>query len=265
MTKHIMPIHATSIISDKSILGKNVTVDAYVVVEEGVVIGDGVHLQSHCVIKSGTTIGNNTVVHSFAVLGDAPLDLSYKKEDTFLIIGDNCVIRESCAIHKGSGKDDFITKIGDNCLIMTGVHIGHDCKLGNNVIIASNSVVSGHCHIYDNVIISGLVALHQFVRIGESAIIGGGGAIGRDVAPFGMTGKDGVLTGVNLIGLKRSGIKKESLKNILSVFQKIKSSEKTFSAVINDMKDIPDSYVQKIYTFISADSNRGILRGKETK
>ena len=260
-----MTIHVTSILSDKSILGKNVIVDAYVIIEEGVVIGDGVHLQSHCVVKSGTTIGNNTVVHSFSVLGDTPQDLSYEGQETFLVIGDNCIIRESCVIHRGSGKADFITKIGDNCFIMCGVHIGHDCKIGNNVVIGPNSGLGGHCHINDNVNFGGLVALHHFVRIGENAMIGGGGTILRDIVPFGLTDKTGVLIGANIIGLKRSGVKKEALKNILSVLEEIKSSDKIFSAVINDIKDITDSYVQKIYTFISTNSNRGIQRGQYSK
>ena len=256
-----MTIHATAIISDKTILGKNVIVDSYVVIEDGVVIGDGVHLQSHCVVKSGTTIGDNTVVHSFAVLGDAPQDISYKGQETFLIIGENCIIRESSVIHKGSAKEDFITKIGDNFFLMCGSHIGHDCKIGNNVVVGPNTVVGGHCNINDNVNISGLVALHHFVRIGENAMIGGGGTITRDIVPFGLTDKTGVLIGANIIGLKRNGANKETLKNILSVFKEIKSSDKTFSMVINDIKDITDSYVQNIYTFISVDSNRGIQRG----
>merc|ERR1712023_228507 len=154
-------------------------------------------------------------------MGD-PQDLKYSGEKTTLTIGQNNFIRECVSISIGTAGGGGNTIIGDNCLFMLGSHVGHDCKLGNNIVIANNSAIAGHVVIEDNVNIGGLVGIHQFCRIGEGSMIGAHAMVSKDVIPFSMIiGMRPVLSGVNLVGLKRRGCKKENIKKLIEVFSKI--------------------------------------------
>ena len=128
----------------------------------------------------------------------------------------------SVSISIGTAGGGGSTIIGDNCLFMLGSHVGHDCKLGSNIVIANNSAIAGHVVIEDNVNIGGLVGVHQFCRLGEGSMIGAHAMVSKDVIPYSMiVGMRPVLSGVNLVGLKRRGSKKENIKQLIEVFSKI--------------------------------------------
>ena len=62
----------------------------------------------------------------------------------------------------------------------------HDCHVGNDVTFANGAMLGGHVTIGDHAFIGGNTAVHQFVRIGEGAMLGGMSGITRDVIPFGI-------------------------------------------------------------------------------
>ena len=61
----------------------------------------------------------------------------------------------------------------DDCLMMAYSHVAHDCILGNRVILANSVGLAGHAELGDHVIIGGLAGVHQFCRVGESAMCAG--------------------------------------------------------------------------------------------
>src|SRR6185369_14225842 len=147
-----------------------------------------------------TQIGENTKVFPFASIGHAPQDLKYKGEKSKLVIGKNNVIREHVTINPGTEGGGMLTQIGDNCLLMVGAHVAHDCRVGNNVIMANNATLGGHVLVDDFAIIGGLSAVHQFVRIGKHAIVGGMSGVENDVIPYGsVIGERASLAGLNLV------------------------------------------------------------------
>ncbi|MGA1862421.1 acyl-ACP--UDP-N-acetylglucosamine O-acyltransferase [Deferribacter thermophilus] len=254
-------IHKTAIIdksseiSSKAEIGPNVYIGKNCVIHDNVKIGFGTVIESNTEIKEGTIISPN------AHLGGAPQDISYKGEDTKLIIGKNCIIREFVTIHRASTKEDWVTEIGDNCFIMASSHIAHDCKIGNNVILTSYSGLAGHIHVGDMAVISGLVAVHQFVRIGKLAMIGGMSRITLDVPPFTLVeGNPAVIHGLNVIGLRRRGIGLEvrnELKKLLKIFLDKKYTKE--EAIIEMEKVVNSSEGREFVEFMKY-SKRGITR-----
>ncbi len=172
------------------------------------VIGDDTHIGSHVVIKDFTTIGARCRIFQFAVLGEIPQDLKFKGEESQLIIGDDNTIREFATMHRGTagGRRRHPDRQRDN-LFMAYTHVAHDCQVGNGVIMSNAATLGGHIIVEDHAILGGLSAVHQFCRIGRHAFIGGCSAVHRDVPPYAMAvGNRAKLVGLNLVGLKRSGL-----------------------------------------------------------
>ena len=261
-------IHPTAIIEDGAKIGNFCKIGPYCCIGSKVTLDENVILESHVVISGKTFIGKGTKVWPFASIGSEPQDLKYSGEETTLTIGQNNFIREGVSISIGTDGGGGNTIIGNNCLFMLGSHVGHDCELGDNIVIANNSAIAGHVIIEDNVIIGGLVGVHQFCRIGEGSMIGAHAMVSKDVIPFSMiVGMRPVLSGVNLVGLKRRGCKKENIKKIVELFSKIfdRKGNKNFLERIealdkNEMKEINE--VQKVLDFMKQESSRSFVAPK---
>ncbi len=135
-------------------------------------IGRGTRLIAHACIQGLTTLGEGNVVHPFAVIGGEPQDVSFRGSPTRVEIGDQNVIREGVTIHRGSEKEQGLTRIGSNNLLMVNVHVAHDCVIDDRVIIANNTILGGHGHVESYVTISGGVGIHPFVSIGSYSYVG---------------------------------------------------------------------------------------------
>lgn len=259
-------IHNTAIIDKGASIGNNVSIGAYCVIGKNVILGNNVKLHSHVVIDGNTTIGDCSEFFPFCSIGLRPQDLKFKGENSKVIIGKNNVIREYVTINPGTENGRMETRIGDDCLLMIGVHIAHDCILGNNVIMANNATLAGHVEIGDFVIIGGLSAVHQFVRIGNGAIIGGMSGIESDVIPYGQAkGERAFLAGLNLVGLKRRGYKKEEIRTLRDAFDKLFSPiEGTWQERVNLISESysNDKHVMDIINFLKLDSSRSVCKPK---
>jgi UDP-N-acetylglucosamine acyltransferase len=219
-----MSIHPSAIISPKAKLADNVSVGPYSIISEQVSIGAGTKIGAHCVIEGNTTIGKNCEIFTGAVVGSRPQDLKFKGEKVFLEIGNNNIIREYCTLNPGTGEGAK-TIVGNNNLLMAYSHVAHDCRIGNDCVLANNSTLAGHVSIEDKAVIGGIVAIHQFVRIGMLAIIGGCSKVVQDIPPFSTCdGHPARVYGLNLIGLRRKGISREAIKKIDQAFKLIFNS-----------------------------------------
>ncbi len=258
-------IEQTAIIEQGAVVGTNVKIGHYCIIGSEVVLKTGVQIKSHTRIYGKTTIGENTIIDSFCSIGGYPQDFSYKLDKTELIIEENCIIRENVVIHTGTIKGGAITKIGKNAFIMCGTHIAHDCQIGKNVIISPNSAIGGHVVVDDFANISALVAIHPMVRVGKTTMLGGGGAITTDVLPYALSDRNGYVIGANIIGLKRSGANKDTIKCVSKAFNDLIYSTVLLVDLKQQFLESKISEINNLGRFLNTPSKRGINRGKRTK
>ncbi|HKJ65986.1 MAG TPA: acyl-ACP--UDP-N-acetylglucosamine O-acyltransferase [Desulfopila sp.] len=217
-----MTIHPTAIIDTAAELDSSVSVGPYAIIEGDVRIDAGCKIAGHAVVSGPTVMGKNNEIASFATVGAAPQDLKYNGEPTQLIMGDNNKIREYASIHRGTEQGGGKTVIGNGNLLMSYIHIAHDCVIGNNVVMSNVATMAGHVEVGDCATIGGLVAVHQFGRIGKYSYIGGVSGITLDVPPFVIitgTRNRTRISGINKVGLRRRGFSRETIAKIDTAFR----------------------------------------------
>ncbi len=209
-------IHPTAVIDPSSEIGADVEIGAYSVVGANCVLGDRTVIGPHVVLEPYTILGKDCQVRAGAVLGGPPQDHKFKGERSYLRIGDRNLVREFVTMHRATGEDQA-TIIGDDNLIMAYVHIGHNCDIGSGAMISSYAGLSGHIAVEDGVVFGGMVGVHQFVRIGKLAMLGGYSKVVQDVPPFMMAdGRPADVLDLNVRGLRRAEVPASSraaLKN----------------------------------------------------
>jgi len=222
-------IHPTAIVGEQVLLADKVHIGPYCHLEGEVSIGEGSVLQSHVVVRGRTTIGKHNRIFPFSSLGVEPQDLKFHGEDSRLEIGDHNTIRENVTMSLGTEGGGMLTRIGDHNLLMAYVHIAHDCLLGHRIVMANAATLAGHVEIDDGAIIGGLSAVHQFLRIGSYAMIGGMSGIVKDVPPYCLTagGYRPGLVGLNSVGLKRQKTSMTSLRIMKSIYRLLLQSSTT--------------------------------------
>ena len=258
-------IHSSAIIEDGAVIGDGVTIGAFCHIGPNVKLGDGALLHTHVVVAGHTEIGARAKLFPFASIGHEPQDLKYDGEASTLTIGDDCIIREGVTLNPGTAGDDNKTVIGDKCVFLANSHVAHDCIIGDSVIFSNGALVAGHCKIGSHVILGGGAGVHQFCRIGNNAFIGGMAAIENDVIPFGIAlGNRAYLGGLNLIGMKRSGIDRHSIHNARSAFKTLFSSDKSVLEAIDLLTPevAGDPIVKQISDFVRQSAERSLCMPK---
>ena len=246
-------------------LGDRVKIGPFCMIGDNVVLGDDVELMGHVVLDGHTTIGPNTHVYPFAAIGQPPQDTKYANEPTELVIGANNIIREHVTMHPGTQGGGMLTRIGNNCLFMVGAHVAHDCKIGDHVIMVNNVTLGGHVQIQDHAILGGMSAVHQFVRIGRHAMIGGMSGVENDVIPYGsVMGNRAHLSGLNIVGLKRRGFKREDIHALRNAYRLLFAEEGTLQERLADVAQMFDgnALVMELVEFIRTDSSRALCQPK---
>ncbi|SHM23328.1 acyl-[acyl-carrier-protein]--UDP-N-acetylglucosamine O-acyltransferase [Roseovarius litoreus] len=254
-------IHPTALVEEGAVLGTGCHVGPFCHVGPDVRLGDRVVLKSHVVVAGDTVIGEDTVIFPFACIGEVPQDLKFKGERTRLVIGARNRIREHVTMNTGTEGGGGETRVGDDGLFMAGCHVAHDVHLGNRVIIVNNAALAGHCVLEDDVIIGGLSGVHQFVRIGQGAIIGAVTMVTNDVIPYGLVqAPRGELDGLNLVGLKRRGVPRADITALRAAFQMLAQGEGAFQDRARRLGDETESdYVRQIVEFVTGASDRSFL------
>lgn len=251
-------IHPTAIIEDGAIIGDNVTIGAYSYIGSNVTIGDNTTVGTHTLIEGITTIGKHNQIFSHATVGSIPQDLKYAGERVELIIGDHNRIREYTLINPGTVGGGSITKIGNNNLLMGYVHLGHDVIMGDNCILANGATLAGHVELGNNVVIGGLTPVHQFVHIGDYAMIAGASALSQDVPPYCLAeGNRAILRGLNLTGLRRH-LDRTDIDELKSAYKELFEQGKPLQDTAQQLlKSTSSEMVKNLVNFI-INSKRGI-------
>lgn len=256
-------IHPTAVVEPGAELGDGVEIGPYCTVGSEVRLGAGCILHSHAVVGGRTVVGPRTEIFPFASIGLRPQDLKYKGEPSTLEIGADNIIREHVTMNPGTDGGGMVTRVGDGCLFMVGAHIAHDCQVGNRVIMANNATIAGHVVVQDFAVLGGLSAVHQFVRIGRFAMVGGMTGVERDVIPFGsVLGDRARLSGINIVGMKRRGLSRDEIHDVRKAYRLLFASEGTFQERLEEVaaEFTASAPVMEIVDFIRADSSRKICQ-----
>jgi len=255
-------IHPSAVVESGAELGTDVSIGAYSVIGSNVKIGDGSKISSQVVIDGHTELGANNQIFPFTVIGSEPQSISYKGEPTKVQIGDNNVFRENITVNRGTMDDEGITVIGNDNLFMAYVHIAHDCRLGSDLLFSNNASLAGHVRVSDYVVLAGYTLVHQFVRIGEHSFCGVNTYCTLDVPPYMLVaGNKAITHGINVRGLRRRGVDKDTLLELKRAYKTIYRSGHTMAHALDELatQEWQSSQVNGLIDFIKK-STRGVLR-----
>jgi UDP-N-acetylglucosamine acyltransferase len=252
-------IHPTALVSSDAQLGDGVRIGPYAIVGERCSIGDGCVLAARVTLERDVTLAPNVRVGIGSILGGDPQDLKFDGEDTVVEIGESTVIREYATINRGTGQSRRTT-VGRQCLIMSYVHLAHDCHIGDHVIISNGSQLAGHVTIEERATVSGLVGIHQFARIGRYSFVGGASRVAQDVPPsVRAVGNPIKLYGLNTVGLRRNGFSPATMLELKRVYRLLFNSDLNLTKAIEraTAEAAPIAEVQVLLEFMRV-SQRGI-------
>ncbi len=251
-------IHPTAVISPQAELADNVVVGPYVIIEGKVKIGPDCLLRPHSVLIGPLNMGKSNVVFPGAILGERPQHLRYNDEPTATDIGDHNVFREHVTVHRGTSHS-MVTRIGSHNYFMVNCHVGHDCVIGDRCILTNGALVGGHCILGDGVYLSGNSAVHQFVRIGRLALLSGCSATTKDIPPFVIQQNIDHVVGVNVIGMRRAGLRNDQINAVRQAFRFIFRAGLTLPAAMARIEQELGAFdvVQELLGFLR-DCKKGI-------
>lgn len=243
-------------------IGEGTRIDSFVTIEGDVEIGKNCWIGSNSVIFDGARIGDNVTIFPGVIVSAIPQDLKYDGEYTLTHVGSGTTLREYVTINRGT-SDRMETRIGENNLIMTYVHVAHDCLIGDNCIIANSVALAGHSVVEDFCVLEGLVAVQQFVRIGQHSFIAGTSKVRKNVPPFVKAAREPLsYAGINAIGMRRRGVPDDVIAHIEDIYRIIyvqnQNTSKALAIVEEKIEDSP--HKKTILDFIRS-SEKGIMRG----
>jgi UDP-N-acetylglucosamine acyltransferase len=253
------PIHPTVLVDPTAEIGRDVEIGPFAIIGPNVQVGDGARIAARATLERNVRLGTGVRVGSGSILGGPPQDLKFGGEETWVEIGDGTIIREYATVNRGTTASG-VTSVGRECFIMTYVHLAHDCHLGDGVIIANGTQLAGHVTIEDRAILSGLVAVHQFVKIGTHAFVGGATRVNQDVPPFvKAVGNPVELYGLNSIGLNRHGMSSTTIAALKRAYRLFFNSDLNLGQALErariDLPDLPE--IAHFLEFVSS-SQRGV-------
>ena len=254
-------VHPGAFVDPGAHLGAEVVVEPGAVIGPHVRIGDRTRVGSHALVTGWTTVGADCRLHHGAVLGSPPQDLKYSGGRSYLEVGDRTEIREYATLNVAT-EPEATTRVGGDCLLMAYSHIAHNCHLGHHVVVANIVQFAGYVTVGDWAIVGGGALVHQFVRIGCHAMVGGMSRVTQDVAPYvSIAGSPPRLLGVNAIGLERRGFSPETRSAVDRAYRMLfRNGKSAFDAVAELRACFPDvAEVEQLARFAET-SERGLTR-----
>ncbi len=258
-----MSIHPTAVIDRQAQIDPQVEIGPYVVIEGAVRIKRGTRVMAHAYLTGWTEIGEENEIHPGVVLGEAPQDKAYKGQESYLSIGDRNIFREYVQVHRGTAPGSA-TVIGSDNFLMATAHVGHNCKLGDGVVVANGVLLGGHVEVGNHVFLSGNCVVHQFVRIGDYALMRGLSGTSRDVPPYAIVDWQHTVRGVNVVGLKRAGFDDKRIRAIRETFRVLFRPGRNLAIAVKEVQDSAGANgdVLALLEFIQS-SKRGVCFGRD--
>jgi len=259
-------IHPTAMIDPTARIETGVVIEPYAIIGRHVFLGEGTRVGAFSVVGDFTTLGARNRIYHHASVGTESQDLKFSGEQSYLIVGDENIIREYVTLNRATGAGEA-TRVGNRSVFMAYSHLAHNSTVGDNCVVANAAEIGGHVVIEDYAILGGLVAIHQFCRIGAHAIIGAGSKVVQDVPPFLLADGHPVKPhGLNLVGLRRHGFTGQEIRDIERAYDWLyHRSLRVEQAIIGLRKEFPQSpHVAQIISFLEQ-AERGIIRPRKRK
>ncbi len=259
-----MKIHPTAIVSEEAKIASDVEIGPFSIVEPGVTIEAGCRIAARASIKTGVIVGENNTVCEGVVLGGMPQHIHISGDVGGVIIGSGNMLRENVTVHRAMYPDKA-TRIGDNNLLMVNAHIAHDCVVGNHTIITNNAMLAGHVLVEDRAYVSGGVAVHQFCRIGQYAMVGGMSLVLQDVPPYvRVDGDTSMVVGLNNVGMIRAGVPNTEIRKIHQAYNVLYAGIRPWNVIMEELRTkFPEGMAAHFANFLE-DSKRGFIRDRRT-
>ncbi len=214
-------IHPAALVDPAADLAADVEIGPFAIVEGGTALGSGCRVEAHGQVLRGVRMGRNNLVGRAAIIGGDPQSLGFDRATISGVrIGDGNSFREHVTVHRSVMKDGA-TIIGNNNFLMAGAHLGHDALLGNESVLANAVLIAGHVTIGDRCFLGGGSAFHQFIRIGDLAMVQGNSAVSQDVPPYCTVCLINQVEGLNSVGLRRAGIDSQARLEIKRAFSAV--------------------------------------------
>jgi len=257
-----LPRRDGCIVSDEAILADDVSVGAFAIIDAGVNIGAGCKIGAQAWITGSTVMGEDNHIGYGSIIGADPQDLSFDGAiQSNVAIGNHNRIREYVTIHRSTSEGGSTT-MGDSNFLMTGVHLAHDVQMGNSNNLANNVMLAGHIVMGDRIFLGGGAGFHQFLHIGDFAIVQGNGVISRDVPPFCMAHGRNELAGLNVIGLRRGGFSPEERADIKRVYQLLFRSGGNLKQALDEAgESVWSEAANKLLEAARSPSKKGLIVG----
>lgn len=255
-------IHPTAVVAPGAELDDDVEIGPYAIIGPHVRLGRGTVVGPHAVIDGRTTLGTGNRVFPHASLGTVPQDLKYRGEPAELVLGNDNIVREFATLQIGTAGGGMVTRVGDGNLFMNFTHVAHDCRVGNRNVLANGAQLGGHVTIEDHAVVGALAGVHQFVRIGESAMVAAGAMVSQDVPPFcNVAGDRARLHGLNLVGLRRRGFEADAVRDLKRAYRLLFLSQLRVEEAAERIRaEVPASpAVTHLVEFVRT-STRGVCR-----
>lgn len=205
---HPKGIDSRAVIGKNVKIGKDVAIQAYVVIEDNAQIGDrtiiyagsyvgaGTKIGSDCLIYPRVTIreriiiGDRVTIHSGTVIGSDGFGFAtvcgvhHKIPQIGIVaIEDDVDIGANVTIDRARfGR----TVIGKGTKIDNLVQIAHNVEIGEHSIIVAQSGISGSTNIGNNVIIAGQSGVVGHITIGDNSIIAAKSGVAKSLPPGSM-------------------------------------------------------------------------------
>ena len=253
-----MTIHPTAIVDRRAEIDPSAEIGPYCVIDGDVWIGPNCRLYQNVFVTGWTRIEADCELHPGVIVGHVPQDVKHKNERSFCRIGRGTILREYATVHRGTAAESE-TVIGENCYLLGGCHVAHNGRLGNRVTLVNHVLLGGHVTVQGGATIGGGTVVHQFVRIGELSMVGGGGRVPMDVPPFSLLDEEGKVAGMNRVGMRRAGVPQEVVVELREAYRVLYGKGLPFrEAVPLAVARLRTDAGRRLAAFLQEESKRGI-------
>lgn len=200
-------------------------------------LGRGTVLMGYNFLRGPLTVGEGNRFYPFVCVGLEPQDYKFDPSTSGAgtVIGDHNIFREQVTIHRAT-SESVPTTIGHNNMFMVNTHAGHDSRVGNRCIFANNASIGGHGVIYDQVNIGGSGGVAQKIAVGRLAFVSGTIAATQHIPPFMMSRTIRTVGGINIVGLRRSGMSRDEIDRVKWMFRLIYLQRNARPAILETLR-----------------------------
>lgn len=204
-------IHPTALIHASAIIGENVTIGPYTVIDQGVqigagttigpqvFIGPGVLIGNHCqlhpqvVIREYCQLGNRVILQPGVVIGSCGFGYTTNDKGEHIKLEQlgNVIIEDDVEIGANSTIDRSrfkTTRIGKGTKIDNLVQIAHNVELGSHNILCAQTGIAGSTKTGRNVMMGGQVGVVGHLEITAFTMIATRGGVSKSIKESGKYG-----------------------------------------------------------------------------